>query len=114
MKAKDINGRPTGNAATALQGADPSLNLKMGSGGPDASASINIRGVTSINGGSPLILVDGVEMNLARINANDIESVSILKDASAAAVYGAKASAGVILVTTKSGQEDAAPKYRST
>ncbi|WP_289740593.1 TonB-dependent receptor [Muribaculum intestinale] len=110
VKAKDINGRPTGNAATALQGADPSLNLKMGSGGPDASASINIRGVTSINGGSPLILVDGVEMNLARINANDIESVSILKDASAAAVYGAKASAGVILVTTKSGQEDAAPK----
>lgn len=110
VKAKDINGRPTGNAATALQGADPSLNLKMGSGGPDAGASINIRGVTSINGGSPLVLVDGVEMNLARINANDIESVSILKDASAAAVYGAKASAGVILVTTKSGSEDTAPK----
>lgn len=110
VKAKDVNGRPTGNAATALQGADPSLNLKMGSGGPDAGASINIRGVTSINGGSPLVLVDGVEMNLTRINANDIESVSILKDASAAAVYGAKASAGVVLVTTKSGQEDAAPK----
>lgn len=110
VNAKDINGRPTGNAATALQGADPSLNLKMGSGGPDASASFNIRGVTSINGGTPLVLVDGVEMNLTRINANDIESVSILKDASAAAVYGAKASAGVILVTTKSGQTDAAPK----
>jgi TonB-linked SusC/RagA family outer membrane protein len=110
VKAKDINGRPSGNAATVLQGADPSLNLKMGSGGPDASASINIRGVTSINGGTPLILVDGVEMNLTRINANDIESVSILKDASAAAVYGAKASAGVVLVTTKSGAEDAAPK----
>lgn len=110
VNAKDINGRPTGNAATALQGADPSLNLKMGSGGPDAGASLNIRGVTSINGGTPLVLVDGVEMNLTRINANDIESVSILKDASAAAVYGAKASAGVVLVTTKSGREDAAPK----
>ncbi len=110
VKAKDLNGRPTGNAATALQGADPSLNLKMNSGGPDAGASLNIRGVTSINGGSPLVLVDGVEMNLARINANDIESVSILKDASAAAIYGAKASAGVVLVTTKNGQEDAAPK----
>lgn len=109
VKAKDINGRPTGNAATALQGADPSLNLKMGSGGPDASATLNIRGVTSINGGSPLVLVDGVEMNLTRINANDIESVSILKDTSAAAIYGAKASAGVVLVTTKSGKEDAAP-----
>ena len=109
VTAKDVNGRPTGNAATALQGADPSLNLKMGSGGPDASASLNIRGVTSINGGSPLVLVDGVEMNLTRINANDIESISILKDASAAAVYGAKASAGVVLVTTKSGQEGATP-----
>lgn len=109
IQAKDVNGRPTGNAATALQGADPSLNLKMGTGGPDASASINIRGVTSINGGSPLVLVDGVEMNLTRINANDIESISILKDASAAAIYGAKASAGVVLVTTKSGKEDAPP-----
>lgn len=95
IEAKDVNGRPTGNAATALQGADPSLNLKMGSGGPDAGASINIRGVTSINGGTPLVLVDGVEMNLTRVNANDIESISILKDASAAAIYGAKASAGV-------------------
>ncbi len=110
VSAKDLNGRPTGNAATALQGADPSLNLKMGSGRADASASINIRGMTSINGGSPLVLVDGVEMNLTRVNANDIESVSILKDASAAAVYGAKASAGVVLVTTKSGKEDAPPK----
>jgi TonB-linked SusC/RagA family outer membrane protein len=110
VKAKDVNGRPTGNAATALQGVDPSLNLKMSSGGPDASATINIRGTTSINGGTPLILVDGVEMNLTRVNANDIESISILKDASAAAVYGAKASAGVILVTTKSGQEDSKPR----
>ena len=92
VKAKDVNGRPTGSAATALQGADPSLNLKMSSGGPDASASLNIRGTTSINGGSPLVLVDGVEMNLTRVNANDIESISILKDASAAAVYGATVS----------------------
>lgn len=104
VQAKDLNGRPTGNAATALQGADPSLNLSMGSGGPDSGASINIRGVTSINGGKPLVLVDGVEMDLTRVNANDIESVSILKDASSAAVYGAKASAGVVLVTTKSGK----------
>lgn len=110
VKAKDLNGRPTGNAATALQGADPSLNLTMSSGGPDATASFNIRGVTSINGGTPLVLVDGVEMNLIRLNANDIESVSILKDASASAIYGAKASAGVILVTTKSGKENSAPR----
>lgn len=106
VQAKDLNGRPTGNAATALQGTDPSLNLVMSTGGPDSGVSINIRGVTSINGGTPLVLVDGVEMDLTRINANDIESVSILKDASAAAVYGAKASAGVVLVTTKSGKTD--------
>ena len=110
IEAKDLNGRPTGNAATALQGADPSLNLSMSSGGPNSGASINIRGVASINGGKPLILVDGVEMDLTRISANDIESVSILKDASAAAVYGAKASAGVVLVTTKSGNSEANPR----
>lgn len=106
VQAKDLNGRPTGNAATALQGADPSLNLTMGSGGPDSGTTLNIRGATSINSSTPLVLVDGVEMDLTRVNANDIESVSILKDASAAAVYGAKASAGVVLVTTKSGQND--------
>ena len=106
VTAKDLNGRPTGNAAMALQGADPALNLTMGSGGPDSGTTLNIRGATSINSSTPLVLVDGVEMDLTRINANDIESVSILKDASAAAVYGAKASAGVVLVTTKSGQND--------
>ena len=106
VQAKDLNGRPTGNAATALQGADPSLNLTMGSGGPDSGTTLNIRGATSINSSTPLVLVDGVEMDLTRVNANDIESVSILKDASAAAVFGAKASAGVVLVTTKSGQNE--------
>lgn len=109
IESKDVNGRPTGNAATALQGADPALNIQIGSGAPNSSASIDIRGTTSINGGSPLVLVDGVEMNLTRVNANDIESVSVLKDASAAAIYGAKASAGVVLVTTKSGKRDAQP-----
>ena len=105
IKAEDINGRPSANAATALQGADPALNLSMSTGGPNSGYSIDIRGVASINGGTPLILVDGVEMTLNRVNANDIESVSILKDASAAAIYGAKASSGVVLITTKSGKE---------
>lgn len=105
IKAEDITGRPTSNAATALQGADPALNLSMSTGGPNSGYSVDIRGVASINGGSPLILVDGVEMSLSRLNANDIESVSVLKDASAAAIYGAKASSGVVLVTTKSGKD---------
>lgn len=110
---KDIVGRPTPNMATALQGADPALNLTMSAGGPGSSYNFNIRGVASINNSSttkPLVLVDGVEMDLARVNSNDIESVSILKDASASAIYGSKAAAGVILVTTKSGKEGLAPQ----
>lgn len=110
---KDIVGRPTPNMATALQGIDPALNLTMSAGGPGAGYEFNIRGVASINNSSttkPLVLVDGVEMDLARVNSNDIESVSILKDASAAAIYGSKAAAGVILVTTKSGKEGLAPQ----
>ncbi len=106
VQGADLAGRPTGNAATALQGADPSFYIQMGDGSPDSGVSLNIRGTPSINGGEPLVLVDGVEMSLTRVNANDIENVSILKDASAAAIYGAKASAGVVLVTTKAGKED--------
>lgn len=109
IKAKDINGRPSINAATVLQGADPGLNIAMSAGGPSAGYSVDIRGVASINGGSPLILVDGVEMNLSRVNSNDIESISILKDASAAATYGAKASSGVVLITTKIGSTASKP-----
>lgn len=113
VSADDITGRPTQNMATALQGADPALNITMSAGGPNADYNIDIRGVASINnsaGTKPLILVDGVEMSLNRVNSNDIESVSILKDASAAAIYGAKAAAGVVLVQTKSGKEGRAPQ----
>ena len=110
---KEIVGRPTPNMAVALQGVDPALNVTMSAGGPGASYNFNIRGSASINNASttkPLVLVDGVEMDLSRINSNDIESVSILKDASASAIYGSKAAAGVILVTTKSGKEGLAPQ----
>lgn len=113
VNAEDIVGRPTANTATALQGADPSLNIAMTAGGPGAGYKIDIRGTASINSSSsttPLVLVDGVEMDLSRVNANDIESVSILKDASASAIYGSKAAAGVVLVTTKSGREGMAPQ----
>lgn len=112
VEAQDLVGRPTQNMATALQGADPALNLQINSGGPSAGYNIDIRGVASINssqGAQPLVLVDGVELDLARVNSNDVESVSILKDASAAAIYGAKAAAGVVLITTKSGKEGLAP-----
>lgn len=103
ISAKELNNRPVVNAASALQGLDPSVNLTMGTGSPESTYNINIRGAASINSSSPLILVDGIEMDLRAVNPNDIESISVLKDASAASIYGAKASAGVILVTTKSG-----------
>lgn len=113
VKSDDIVGRPTANMVTALQGADPALNIAMSAGSPNASYNIDIRGMASINSSSstqPLVLVDGVEMDLVRVNTNDIESVSILKDASASAIYGSKAAAGVVLVTTKSGREGLAPQ----
>jgi len=102
---KVINARPVPSTVQALQGVDPSLNIVSNSGDPSSGYSINIRGASSLTSGAqPLVLVDGVQSSLSRLNANDIESVSILKDASAAAVYGARASAGVILITTKNGK----------
>ncbi|MFC4875084.1 SusC/RagA family TonB-linked outer membrane protein, partial [Negadavirga shengliensis] len=97
--------RPVANVAEGLQGVIPNLNIEPQNGDPAQSPAFNVRGFTSINGGQPLVLVDNVPMDLNQINPNDIESVSVLKDASAAAVYGARAAFGVILVTTKSGQK---------
>ena len=103
IDASKTQGRPVASAAQALQGLDPSVNIGINSGKANSGYSIDIRGAASLNGSTPLILVDGVESSLSRLNPNDIESVSILKDASAASIYGTKASAGVILVTTKGG-----------
>ena len=106
IDGKDLNNRPVTNTVNALQGADPGLLLTMGNGSIESHQySVSIRGSVSLNSGSPLILVDGIEGRLTEVNPNDIASVSILKDASACAVYGAKASAGVVLITTKSGSE---------
>ncbi len=105
ISGKDLNARPVVSAANALQGADPSVNITFGTGSPESSYAINIRGSISLNSGSPLVLADGVEVSLSQINPNDIESVSVLKDASSCAIYGAKASAGVVLITTKAGKK---------
>lgn len=98
-----LNQRPVVSAVNALQGADPSVSITTSNGSPNSSSSIHIRGTLSVNSSSALVLIDGVEGDLSMLNPNDIESVSILKDASSCAVYGAKASAGVVLVTTKAG-----------
>ncbi len=98
-----LENRPIANAAEGLQGVVPNLNINIRNGDPSQSADFNIRGFESINGGAPLVLVDGVPMDINRINPSDIASVSVLKDAAAAAVYGSRAAYGVILVTTKKG-----------
>ena len=102
-----LENRPIGNIAQGLQGMVPNLNITFNSGQPNQAAKINIRGNTSLNGGNALILVDGVEISdLSLVNPQDVESVSVLKDASAAAVYGARAAFGVMLVTTKKGKRN--------
>jgi len=87
----------------------PNLNIDFVSGEPGQAARINVRGLTSINGGSPLILIDGIASDaneLNRLLPEDIESISVLKDAASAAIYGARAAFGVILITTKTGRSD--------
>ncbi|WP_041738546.1 SusC/RagA family TonB-linked outer membrane protein [Echinicola vietnamensis] len=100
---KVLGDRPVTDAAKALQGSVPGLQITYGSGQPGSGTSLQIRGFESINGGSPLVLVDNVPMSLDDVNPRDIESVNVLKDASAASIYGAEAAFGVILITTKSG-----------
>ena len=109
VSAKRLESRSTNNVGLALQGIVPSLTIQPGNGQVNSTPSYNIRGMTSINGGSPLIMVDGVPTDPAdfsRMNAADIENISVLKDASSAAIYGARAAFGVILVTTRKGDTD--------
>ena len=106
VKSESIKDRSALDVAQMLQGSVPGLNITSASGRPGQAATLNIRGWNSINGGSPLVLVDGVEGDLQYLNPVDVESVSVIKDAAAAAIYGAKGSAGVILVSTKSGSKE--------
>ncbi len=101
---KVLKNRPIADVGAALQGSMPGLQITTANARPGEAPQFNVRGFTSINGGSPLILVDNVPMDLSMIDPADIESVSVLKDAASAAIYGARAAYGVILVTTKKGQ----------
>lgn len=106
VTADELKDRPVSSAGQMLQGQVPNLNISFSSGTPGESTKMNIRGATSIvNSGSPLVLIDGVEGDLDRVNPNDIESISVLKDAASAAIYGARAGFGVIIVTTKSNKD---------
>lgn len=119
ISGKDLQNRPITNVAQALQGQMANLNVTTGSSGgaPDAKPNINIRGYTGLGSksgggvsGSPLIVLDGIPGgDLSTINPSDIESISILKDAAASAIYGSSAPYGVMLVTTKQGKKGARP-----
>ncbi|MBN9384217.1 MAG: TonB-dependent receptor [Chitinophagaceae bacterium] len=103
VDAKTFADRPVSSAAQALQGAIPNLNITFGDGHPGSTGNFNVRGYASITNvtGSPLILIDGAPGDINMLNPQDIESLSVLKDAASAAVYGARGAFGVILVTTK-------------
>ena len=97
-----FDNRSVSNTTQALQGVVPNLNITLADGKPNRTAEFNVRGTTSIGqGGSALVLIDGVEGDPSFLNPNDIESVSVLKDAASAAIYGARGSFGVVLITTK-------------
>ena len=107
--AEALESRPILRADQALQGVIAGLNISTDSGGElDGNLNINIRGVGTIGEGSsgrPLVLIDGIEGNLSSVNPNDIQSISVLKDAASASIYGSRAPFGVILVTTKAGKK---------
>lgn len=106
IRPEELQNRPVTNVSEALQGLSAGLNITQTgfSGEAGGGLNIKIRGAGSLTGNdSPYILVDGVPMNINQINPNDIESISVLKDAAASAIYGSRAPFGVILITTKKG-----------
>lgn len=115
VNADEIKNRTTTNIADALVGSVPGLQMRSTSGAPGSSqGSINIRGISSLYSGTqPLIIVDGAPYtaSLSNIPQNDIESVSVLKDAASAALYGARGASGVIIITTKRGKGKDAEVY---
>ena len=104
ISGEELASRPNPNVVRSLQGQIPGLTMEFADGKPNHGAALSIRGTTNSigSGGSSLVLVDGMESNLADVNPDDIESISVLKDASSCAIYGARGTFGVILVTTKS------------
>lgn len=106
VDSETLESRPIRSATDALQGAVSGLTVQSGTGQPGSFSSFKIRGNTSINSAGALVIIDGLPGNINMVNPQDIESISVLKDAASAAIYGARAAEGVILVTTRSGKSD--------
>ena len=105
LKGDDIQKLNTVNPLSAMQGQTPGVNIVSTSGQPGASMSVTIRGLGTVDNSQPLYLIDGIAGDITNLNPADIERIDVLKDAASAAIYGAQAANGVILVTTKSGKE---------
>ncbi|MHA8057352.1 SusC/RagA family TonB-linked outer membrane protein [Aquirufa nivalisilvae] len=102
VSSEVFDNRPLTNLNQGLQGVMPNLNIKMGDGKPNQAPSFNIRGTTSIGqGGNALVLIDNVEGDPSLLNPNDIATITLLKDAASASIYGARGVFGVVLITTK-------------
>lgn len=104
VSSEQLSNRPLTNSTQSLQGTKGVYVSQTGGQPGRSEATIRIRGLGTLNDNNPLVLVDGIEFPLNDVNPNDIESISVLKDAAAAAIYGARAASGVVLVTTKSGE----------
>jgi len=106
VKGEDMVKRSVSQTSQALQGLAPGLYVQQDAGNPGATVNLNIRGIGTLGNSSPLVLIDGVDGDLNNVNSNDIESISVLKDAASASIYGSRAANGVILITTKRGNSD--------
>ena len=105
VKGEDIAKLNTTNPLQAMQGQMPGINITSNSGQPGSDMKVRIRGLGTIGNASPLYLIDGIGGDISTVNPADIESIDVLKDAASAAIYGAQAANGVVLITTKSGKE---------
>lgn len=101
ISSKEIDDRPVKSVVDALQGNIPGLTVQSAQGTPGSFSTFKIRGSSSINSGGALVLIDGIPGNINDVNPQDIENISVLKDAASAAIYGARAAEGVLLITTK-------------
>ncbi len=105
VKGDDVQKLNTNNALQALQGQTPGVTIQSTSGQPGSAMNVSIRGLGTVGNSQPLYLIDGIGGDITTLNPADIESIDVLKDAASAAIYGAQAANGVVLVTTKSGKE---------
>lgn len=106
VKGDDLAQRRTTQLSSALQGAVSGVMVTRSGGAPESAQTIRVRGITTMSTNNPLVIIDGVPGNIDDVNASDVESMTVLKDAASAAVYGARAAAGVILITTKRAKEN--------